>query len=362
MSRPPAIGPPTIGTPSTGTDPAARATPGGPGSGPAHRPGIAVAAIYGAIGMVFVGGSVAISSDVSPDRLFTTQAVRYAIAAALLIGCARLTGRSIRLPRGTEWLWLLGVSISGLVVFNIALVFGARHAEPAVLGVAVACVPLLLAVIGPLLERRRPSPTTLLAALMVTVGAAVVQGLGRADAIGIGWAAVVLCCEAGFTLLAIPVLGRHGAWGVSIHATWLAAVGFAVVGLVREGPVAATQLQSRELLALIYLAVAVTAVAFILWYTSVTVLGAGRAGLLTGVAPISAAAVGVLLGGPMPGVAVWIGIGVVTAGLVLGMAGRRPSSRRVGAHGIRPERPGADASEDATTPEQRGRSVTGQPT
>lgn len=313
---------------------------------------MAVAASYGAVGMVFVGGSVAISSDVSPDRLFTTQAVRYAIAAALLIGSARLTGRSIRPPRGTDWLWLLGVSISGLVVFNMALVFGTRHAEPAVLGVAVACVPLLLAIIGPLLEGRRPSPTTLLAALVVTVGAAVVQGLGRADAVGIGWAAVVLCCEAGFTLLAIPVLGRHGAWGVSIHATWLAAVGFAVVGLVREGPAAVTQLDSREVVALIYLAVAVTAVAFILWYTSVTVLGAGRAGLLTGVAPISAASVGVLLGGPMPGVAVWIGIGVVTAGLVLGMVGRRPSPQRAGVRRIQPERPGAGASEDTPAPER----------
>jgi hypothetical protein len=57
-----------------------------------------------------------------------------------------------------------------------------------VLGVAVACVPSLLAVIGPLLEGARPRPHLVAAALVVTAGAALVQGLGRSDAIGLAWA------------------------------------------------------------------------------------------------------------------------------------------------------------------------------
>jgi len=65
---------------------------------------------------------------------------------------------------------------------------------------------------------------------------------------------------------------------------------------------------------------AVTAVAFLLWYSSVRRLGASRAGLLTGVAPVAAAAAGVLLGGPAPGPLVWAGIVVVAAGLALGLA------------------------------------------
>ena len=44
------------------------------------------------------------------------------------------------------------------------------------------------------------------AALVVTGGAGLVQGLGRTDAIGVAWAVVVFGCEAAFTLLAIPVL------------------------------------------------------------------------------------------------------------------------------------------------------------
>jgi drug/metabolite transporter (DMT)-like permease len=174
-------------------------------------------------------------------------------------------------------------------------------------------------VIGPLLEGSRPRAGLVAAALVVTCGAALVQGLGRTDALGLAWAVVVLACEAAFTLLAIPVLRRHGPWGVSAHTTWLAAVIFAALGVLREGPAATLRLGHQDWLAVAYLGGAVTAVAFVLWYSSVGRLGASRAGLLTGVAPVAAAATGVLLGGPAPRPLVWAGIAVVAAGLALGL-------------------------------------------
>jgi drug/metabolite transporter (DMT)-like permease len=268
--------------------------------------------------MVWVGGSVAVSSVLYRAPMFTAEAVRYAVACLLLVALARVTGRRLTRPRGAEWLWLTGIAVTGLVVFNVALVEGSRHAEPAVLGVAVACVPAVLALAGPLLEGTRPRVSAVMAALVVTCGAALVQGVGRADAEGVAWAAVVFGCEAGFTLLAIPVLKRHGPWGVSVHATWLAAVVFALAGLVHEGPGAVARLTRADWLAVVYLAVAVTAAAFVLWYSSVQRLGASRAGLLTGVAPVAAAATGVLLGGAAPRPLVWAGIAVVAAGLALG--------------------------------------------
>jgi drug/metabolite transporter (DMT)-like permease len=273
--------------------------------------------------MVCVGGSVAVSSVLAGAPVFTAEAVRYGVACLLLVALARMAGRRLSRPRGAEWLWLSGIGVTGLVVFNLALVEGSRHAEPAVLGVAVACVPALLAVIGPFLEGTRPRARMVAAALVVTCGAGLVQGLGRTDAIGVAWAVAVFGCEAAFTLLAIPVLGRHGPWGVSVHATWLATVMFAVLGMAREGPAAVTRLTGPDWLAVGYLAVAVTAAAFVLWYSSVRRLGAGRAGLLTGVAPVAAAATGVLLGGPAPRPLVWAGIAVVATGLALGFLTRR---------------------------------------
>jgi drug/metabolite transporter (DMT)-like permease len=284
--------------------------------------------LAGATGMVFVGGSVAVSGVLADAPLFTVQSLRYAVACLLLLGYARVIRARPRLPRGTEWLWLLGVTVAGLLIFNVALVQGAKHAEPAVLGVAVACVPILLALIGPVLEGRGPAPRVLAAAVVVTLGAGLVQGLGRADGAGLAWAFLTFACEAGFTLMAVPLLGRHGALGVSVHTTWLAAVMFGLLGLGWEGPAAITRLRADDLLAATYLAVLVTAVAFVLWYTCVERLGAGRAGLLTGVAPIAAALTGIALGGPAPRPLVWAGVATVAAGLALGLtAGRRTAER-----------------------------------
>jgi drug/metabolite transporter (DMT)-like permease len=261
-------------------------------------------------------GSPALAAARSGSPAVAVDASRHPAAS----GTTTIRDRvPVRWPRGFEWWWLLGVTVTGLLIFNIALVQGSRHAEPAVIGVAVACVPIILAVAGPFLEGRRPAARVLTAAVVVTAGAALVQGLGRTDATGVLWAAVTFGCEAAFTLLAMPVLGRHGPLGVSVHATWMGAVMFAVLGLAVEGPGAVMLVRADDLLAGAYLAVLVTAVAFLLWYTCVARIGAGRAGLLAGVTPIAAAVTGVLLGGPPPAPLVWLGTATVAAGLSLGL-------------------------------------------
>ncbi|MGP3974070.1 EamA family transporter [Streptomyces sp. 8N114] len=278
--------------------------------------------IPGMVGMALVGSSVTVSHTLVDAPLFTTQAVRYTAAAAVLVVIARLAGARLVWPRGREWLWLAGLAVTGLVLFNVAVVRGVAHAEPAVVAVAVACVPVVLGVVGPLLERRRPSRQVLLAAPVVMAGAVLVEGTGRTDAAGVAWAALALGCEAGFTLLAVPVLQRHSPWGVSVHATWLGGVLLAVLGTTLEGPSAVRELSGPQWAAVGHLALMVTAVAFVLWYSTVRAVGAGRAGLLTGIAPLAAAAVGAVSGTGAPGPSVWLGIAVVIVGLVGGLRPR----------------------------------------
>ncbi len=277
----------------------------------------------GVCGMALVGSSVGVSRALVDAPLFTAQCLRYAGATVILVLLCRLTGNRVVRPRGREWLWLAGIAATGLVLFNVAIVRGVAHAEPAVIAVAVACVPVLLGIIGPLLERRTPRRRIVIAAVVVTVGSVLVEGTGVTDAIGIGWAAVALVCECCFTLLAVPVLGRLGAWGVSVHAVWIGAVLLAILGLTFEGPGATARLTGADLLAMAYLALMVTAAAFVLWYSAVAALGSGRAGLITGVAPLAAALTGIAVSGIVPGPLVWTGILVVIAGLAAGLATRR---------------------------------------
>ncbi|WBO68659.1 DMT family transporter [Streptomyces camelliae] len=296
--------------------------------------------VPGMAGMTLVGSSVTVSRTLVDAPLFTGQAIRYAAATAILLVMARLTGARLMWPRGLEWLWLAGIAVTGLVLFNVAVVRGVAHAEPAVVAVAVACVPVVLGVVGPVLERRRPGRQVLLAAPVVMAGAVLVEGTGRTDAVGVAWAVLALGCEAGFTLLAVPVLRRHAPWGVSVHATWLAAVLLAVLGVTSDGPSAARELTGAQWAALGYLALMVTAVAFVLWYSTVRAVGAGRAGLLTGIAPLAAAVVGAVSGSGAPRPSVWLGIAVLVLGLVVGLR-RRPLPAK--------EAPAMDRPATATT-------------
>ncbi|WKD30875.1 DMT family transporter [Streptomyces xanthophaeus] len=273
----------------------------------------------GIAGMALVGSSVTVSRALVDAPLFTTQALRYAAAALLLFGLARAARVTIQRPQGREWLWLAGIAATGLVLFNVAVVRGVAHAEPAVIAVAVASVPILLGLLGPFLEGRRPSRRVLLAAPVVVAGAVLVEGTGRTDAAGVAWAALALGCEAAFTLLAVPVLRRHGAWGVSVHAVWLGALMLAGLAVAFESPAELSSLGRSQWAAAGYLAVMVTAVAFLLWYRTVAAVGTGRAGLLAGIAPLAAAGAGVLTGSGVPGPAVWLGLLVVIAGLAAGL-------------------------------------------
>lgn len=295
-----------------GTTPEATTT-AGPG-----RPSVR-SLVAGVTAMTLVGSSVGVSRTLVAAPLFTAQAVRYLVAVLVLVALARLLRVPVVRPRGREWLWLAGIAAIGLVLFNVAVVRGVAHAEPAVVAVAVACVPVLIGVVGPLLEQRSPQRQVLLAAVVVTAGGVLVEGAGQADAQGVAWAVVAMLCEAGFTLLAVPVLARHGAWGVSLHSVWLGAVMLVGLGLATEGAGAVVELTAGDWAAIGYLAVMVTAVAFVLWYSAVVAVGSGRVGLLTGVAPVSAALAGVALGARAPGPLVWAGICVVVAGLAIGL-------------------------------------------
>ena len=170
-----------------------------------------VPATLAAAAMTCVGSSVAVSTAIVDAPLFTVQAVRYALAAVLLVVVARSTGRRLPRPRGREWGWLGRGGADGTgAVQNVGVVRGVAHAEPAVIGVAVAAVPLVLAVAGPVVARRRPAAAVVAGAVVVTVGAALVSGGGRTDLAGWGWAAVVVGGEVAFTLLAVPCWGGWG--------------------------------------------------------------------------------------------------------------------------------------------------------
>jgi drug/metabolite transporter (DMT)-like permease len=263
-----------------------------------------------------VGSLVAAADAIDDYPIPAGQALRYAVAGTVLL--ALLRGR---LPRLTvrDLVLAAALAATGLVLFNVCVI-GAVHAgDPATVGVIVGCVPVILAIAAPLLERRRPSPALVGAAGVVAVGAAGVEQVGGGlSPTGILLALGALTCEACFSLIAVPLLKRLTPLQLSTCVSLLAVPMAATWAVIAGGPRVPTPTTS-ELVAFAYLALVVTVCGFVLWYRSVGLLGVERAGLFSGVLPISALVSAAVIGAGGIAPVQLAAVAFVALGITVGM-------------------------------------------
>jgi drug/metabolite transporter (DMT)-like permease len=277
--------------------------------------------LLAAAAFALVGSLVAASDTVEGYPLAEGQFLRYLLAAAALLALAR--GRLPRLG-AREALGLAALAATGLVLFNVFVVEGVRETDPATVGVIVGCVPVVLALAGPLLERRPISGRVVIAAMTVALGAAGVQWTdGAITPAGLMLALGALGCEAAFSLLAAPHLARLGPLAVSAYACLLALPLLAAWSIAAGGPDLPAP-GASEAIALVYLGLAVTAGGFLCWYTAVGILGVERAGLVSGVLPVSALACSAAIGAAHVTPARLAAVAVVAAGITLGVRATAP--------------------------------------
>lgn len=309
-------------------------------------------ALLATLALTLVGSLVAASDALEAYPLAEGQFIRYLIAAAILVCASAWRGQAPsdsfglargRLPRLSrrEAAGLACLAATGLVLFNFFVIEGVRETDPATVGVIIGCVPVVLAVAAPLLERRPVSGRVLLAGVVVSLGAAGVQWAdGGITLLGLGLALGALACEAAFSLLAAPHLERLGPLAVSAYACLFALPLLAAWSLVAGGPELAKP-STAELAAIGYLGAAVTTGGFVAWYSAVGLLGVERAGLFSGVLPVSALVCAALLGVASVSPARLAAVAVVAAGITLGMRATRERAPAPHASLLRAVRPGA---------------------
>jgi drug/metabolite transporter (DMT)-like permease len=283
---------------------------------PAARTGADVRGITGAAcSMALIGTLMAVSATLGDYPLFLGQALRYGLAALILLP---LVLRDPLPPRGLrEWALLGALAATGLAGFNFCLIEATRTADPAAVGAVVGASPVILAVAGPLVGGYRPSRRVLGAALVVAAGAALANGLGDGDLRGLLFALGALAGEVLFSLLAVPLLPRLGPLRVSAYSTALA------VPLLLAGSLAAGEAfrlpSPGEGAALGYAGAVITAGAFLVWFDALGRIGPDRAALFAGLVPVSAALTGAVLGFGVPGPGRVLGCLLVAAGVTCGV-------------------------------------------
>jgi drug/metabolite transporter (DMT)-like permease len=288
-------------------------------------------------GQVILGVSVPLTRGIVDYPVMTGQAARYALAAVALgllarLGFGELARRTIRpsggpppqpgRPGRRDLLALIGVAATGLVGFNLCMVTAVRHADPAVVGTIMGAAPLGLALIGPLMRRQRPTARILTSATIIVVGTALVHGVGRADGLGTLAALGTLAGEIAFSVFAAIALPRLSAVRVSAYSCAFA-VPMLVVGAVATGEVPRLP-TAVEAATFAYLAVLLTVVAFVVWFSGLSRLGVARAGLFVGLAPVATIVTASIQDGSWPVLAQALGVLMVAVALTFGVGQRDP--------------------------------------
>jgi drug/metabolite transporter (DMT)-like permease len=281
--------------------------------------------ISAALGISMVGAGVAVSDRLTDYPVLSAQAIRYAVGAGLLYLVSVATGRRESRISTADRVRLVALALTGMVLFNVAVVRAVETGEPAVVGTVVGLAPVGVALLVPVLARRRPRPAIVAGAILAASGAALVQGFGDADGAALCWSGVALCCEVAFTVLAAPLLRTLSPLGLAIRACGLASLALLAAATLLEGSDGLVRPDADEGLALGYLALASTAVAFVLWYRALARLGPERTGLFAGLMPVSAALVGAAVTAASLRAATLIGTIAAGTGLAVGLGSGRSS-------------------------------------
>lgn len=271
------------------------------------------------VAYALVGASFTANSLLGDYPYAGGQALRYGAACLLLLPLLGRGGTApLRLLTARHWMRLAALAGVGMVGFNLAVLAAERTAEPAVPGVLVGCAPVVVAVLVPLTEGRRPAPAVLYGALLVAAGAFTVQGWGRTDLAGIGWSVAALAGEVGFTVLAVPVLRLLGPKLLTAVVCGIGAAEAALIGLVVDGAGVVRMPTAVEAGALVWQAALATVVGFVLFYMGVQRIGMERATLFTGAIPVAAALSAALVAGAAFGLPQAFGSLLVGAGAAVG--------------------------------------------
>ena len=263
---------------------------------------------------------------------FTGVSLRFGIAAALLFAIARVRGVPFGRSARERWLWLG----NGLLAFTVSygVVYWCEQWVPSGLtAVLFATYPLWITLLAWLLLPDEAA--TWRDGVGILIGFGGVGVIFSEDFAALGGPDVALAAG---VMMASPVAAALGTvmvkrWGAGIHPLSMSAAPMAIAAIV-TGVIAAATERGRVLdwnvvsvSALLYLAIAGSALTFTLYYWLLARQPAKRVALITYIVPIVAVAIGALRGEPLTARTI-VGAALVLGGVTLARRAGIPIRRK----------------------------------
>jgi drug/metabolite transporter (DMT)-like permease len=275
--------------------------------------------------MLIVGSIVVVSKLITITfPVFLAAALRFAIASAIFLPLLLKTAHGVPSLGKKNACVLFLQAFAGNFLFSILLLYGLKLTSAAESGIILGTVPVVIGLISFLVLRESLTWNKGIALIIATVGIGVISGLGTAPAAGYEANPLlgnILVFGAVIGEVLWTILGK----AVSRRVTPLTIASFtSFFGLILFAPFAVYQASSFNFAAVTPLGWAVvvyyglgTVAAYLLWYQGVSKVPASTAGVFTGIQPVSAVVLSIiLLKEPMLW-SYWVGIASVLSAIVL---------------------------------------------
>jgi drug/metabolite transporter (DMT)-like permease len=264
----------------------------------------ATKAVYGKLVLVaviwggtFIAGRVAAAEMPAP----TAALWRFLIATVALVALSwRVEGGLPTLSR-QQWIGVTLLGLTGVAAYNLLFMFGLERV-PASRGSLLVALNPVATLIGSALFLHEPlTRNRVVGILLALLGVAVVLGHGHpldlfAGHVGIGELALVGCAMAWATY---TMLGKRILRGLSVLAatTYAALTGTVVLAIAAAvtGDLVVPQASFKGWMALGFLGLFGTVVAFVWFYEGVKAIGPARTAVFINLVPVAAVTLGVLL-------------------------------------------------------------------
>jgi len=287
----------------------------------------AIVSVLWGIPYLFI--SIAVDDGVPPAFLAWARVVLGALVLLPLAWHAGVLG-SLR----GRMRWLVPYAVAEIVIPFPLIAAGEEHVSSSVAAILIAATPLIVAVlaVAGFDRTERVSGMRLVGLLVGLAGVVALVGVDIAgdpdERLG---AAAILIAAVGYAIG--PMTLRRGLGDIDPRATMAAALTIAAVLLT---PFAAADLPEATpsgdaLISILVLGVLCTAAAFVFFGSLVNEVGAGRALVITYVAPVVAVIAGIVVLDERIGPGAIAGLALIIAGSWLATGGRMPARSRVAA-------------------------------
>lgn len=283
------------------------------------------------LSMLLVGGNIAVGKLVLAEvPVFLFALLRFLIAMLVLAPGMLLPQVRRGLDRSAgKGLFLQ--AFFGCFLFSLFMLYGVVHTSAASAGIITSATPSLIALLAWLWLRERIGGRSLLAIALAVGGIAVLNLLdsreqGTGSLLGNTLVLGAVMAEAIFAIFSRRL-------SLSLHP-WAMAFGVNLAGLLLFLPLALPQGLAFDWSApsattwgwLLFYAISASVLSFLLWYRGIGQVPANVAGLFTGLMPVGAALVGVLLLGERFGSGQALGMALVLATIALGGLAERKAN------------------------------------